>query len=313
MAGRRTKADRARARRRLVLVLAVLVVAFGIVLALLPDPDAPPGPGPDAAGAEEGVARKAPAQREAARSEVDDRSRKPDPAAEPASTQARPRSARPRVAIVIDDVGHSLGPVEDLLQLDIPLTYAVIPHLGYSLDASRLLASRGQEVILHQPMEAQEYPAVPLEEGGLLVGMLPSEVERRLRENLESVPGALGVNNHKGSRATTDPNLMEAFLLAVKKRGLYFLDSRTSAETVAEATARRLSIPTARRHVFLDNEEDVESIHARLRELLERAEQQGEAIGIGHARPSMVWALETARPWLTDGRVELVPASQLVR
>lgn len=237
------------------------------------------------------------------------------PASSPAPTgpqDSATEKERPRVAIVIDDVGYNMESVKDLLEIGLPFTFAIIPRLRYSETAARRVAEEGREVILHQPMEPVEYPGIPLEEGGLLVGMVPSEVERILDENLRTVPGASGVNNHKGSRATQDPELMLGFLTAVRRRHLFFLDSRTSAGTVAEETARRLRIPTGRRNVFLDNDRDVDSILAQLRALLDIARKQGHAIGIGHADPRTIRALELARPWLDDGSVELVPVSSLM-
>lgn len=318
MPKRRTKAQRESGRRLLLWGLTAATAIALAVLVMLPERGAEKPPAADsertvealspAPAPERGVAAP-PAVPAGKTSTPAVATSKKAPAREPAKRTGPP----PKIAIVIDDVGHSMSQVEDLLQLELPLTYAVIPHLRYSSQASRSLASKGQEVILHQPMEPIEYPGVPLEEGGILVGMLSSEVERILEKNLRSVPDAKGVNNHKGSRATQDAALMRAFMKAAHGHGLYFLDSRTSADTVAEQVAREMGVPAVRRHVFLDNDNEVEKIHAQLRELIRVAKRDGEAVGIGHAKSSMVWALETARPWLSDGSVELVPASKLLR
>jgi len=310
MSPRRSKAAARTAVRRMAWILAGACALALAALLLIPEREAGPEPPPATPPAEPATPVEAARERAPAPAKA-----YPETAPSPApSPRRRPprRGAPARVAIIIDDVGYRMEPVEDLLQLRLPVTFAVIPRLAHSRQAARKATSHGFEVMLHQPMEPEGYPGVDVGEGAILVGMLPSEVERILDENLKSVPGARGINNHMGSRATQDTGLMRTFLSAAASKGLFFLDSRTTPLTVAEEVARDLRIPTGRRHVFLDNDRDVEKILLQIDLLLDRARRDGQAIGIGHADPRMVRALELARPRLVDGSISMVPASALM-
>lgn len=228
-----------------------------------------------------------------------------------------PGDAPARVAIVLDDCGQRLDLMQRAVRIDVPLTFAVIPHLEHSRASAELAAAAGHEVIVHQPMEPEGHPAFD-PDGAIVTGMGASEVRDVLARSLASVPHAVGMNNHMGSRATASPTLMGHVLGAVAAtpgpRGpLYFLDSRTSAETVALDTARRLGVPTARRHVFLDNEDDPVHVRRQLEELLATAREEGEAIGIGHLKPVTLTVLDAVLPGLPPDEYRLVFASSVVR
>lgn len=226
---------------------------------------------------------------------------------------------RPKVAVVIDDCGYDLALMKRFARLRIPITFAVIPHLPHS-EASAVEAwSAGKEVILHQPMEPEGYGAGPDPgKGALLRGMGREQVARIVRENLESIPHVSGLNNHMGSAATADSELMTFVVGAVTRLregnpGLYFLDSRTSAASVAYDTARRSGLRTAVRSVFLDHDESLGAVRAQLEELLARADQEGEAIGIGHVKPATFTALEALSASLGTDEYDFVFASELAR
>ena len=168
------------------------------------------------------------------------------------NTTALPKGA-PRLAIIIDDLGHDLPPLREILQLHYPLTLSVIPNLPDSAEAANEAHGHGDEVLLHLPMQAIEADAKtePVE---LRVGMNSNQVDKILSAMLETVPHAAGVNNHQGSRATADPALMNELMAALRRRGLFFVDSRTSKETVAYDTAEKKGVPAAFRNAqFLDD------------------------------------------------------------
>lgn len=165
--------------------------------------------------------------------------------------------------------------------------------------------------MLHLPMEFEGNAAKP-EAVELRVGMGAGEVDRLLGQMLEAVPHAAGINNHEGSRATTDPALMADVMAVLRERNLFFIDSRTTAATVAYDAARQAGVRAASRNVFLDDIETREAILRQI-ELAERdAAKEGSAIAIGHPHPVTIAALEQALPQLKARGVRLVFASALV-
>lgn len=217
----------------------------------------------------------------------------------------------PRLAIIVDDLGSDVAPAEALLRLRYPLTLSILPSQPHSAEIADKTFRRGDEVMLHLPMEFEGSTAKP-EAVELRVGMGAGEVGRLLGQMLEAVPHAAGINNHEGSRATTDPALMADVMAVLRQRNLFFIDSRTTAATVAYDAARQAGVRAASRNVFLD---DVETREAILRQidLAERdATKEGSAIAIGHPHPATIAALEEALPQLKARGVRLVFASALV-
>jgi len=214
-------------------------------------------------------------------------------------------------AIIIDDLGHDLGAAQRWISLPYPVTFAVLPHLAHSATTAEEAHQAGREVMLHLPMEADS--AAQPGAGEIRVGMRKSEVEHWLDADLGSVPYARGVNNHMGSRATTDANLMAEVMDALAQRGLFFIDSRTSAASVALDVARRRGIPTFYRSVFLDDVETVPYTLGQLRELLRIIEEQDAALAIGHPYPTTLAALERFLPEFERRDIQLVQVSQLLR
>ncbi|MBT6202660.1 MAG: hypothetical protein HOI34_03050, partial [Rhodospirillaceae bacterium] len=200
----------------------------------------------------------------------------------------------PLIAIVIDDLGLNRRRAERVAALPGPLTMAFIPYGSEVADLARLAANAGHEVFLHLPME----PTRASEDPGphaLLAGLTPEQLRERLLWNLERFDGYVGVNNHMGSLLTQDAAAMNVVMAELDQRGLIFVDSVTSAASVAYTTARDNGIPTARRDVFLDNVADIDAIEAQLRLLEDVARRQGFAIGIGHPHDATVEALSS---WL---------------
>ncbi|HXF82861.1 MAG TPA: divergent polysaccharide deacetylase family protein, partial [bacterium] len=211
-----------------------------------------------------------------------------------------------------DDAGGSLEDLEAIIALGRPVTVAVLPGLRYSREVAERAAAAGLEVFLHLPLEPED-SAKALGPGGITVAMSDREIEASVRASLASVPGAIGVNNHMGSRGTADPRVMRAVLSVVRERKLVFVDSVTSPRTVAARIAAEMGVRTAARHVFLDNEDEPTAIRRQLRRVLARARRSGEAVAIGHASRLTAQVLREMLGEFDSAGVVLVPASALVR
>ena len=216
-------------------------------------------------------------------------------------------------SIVIDDLGQDLAAARRLLALPYPVTWSVLPHLRYSAETASEAARAGREVMLHLPMEAEPGAHAAPGDGEIRVGMSDEAVRRIIEDDLRSVPDVAGVNNHMGSRATTSAPLMTEVMRALAGRHLYFVDSRTTAESVALDAARRQGLPTFYRSVFLDDTESVGYTLGQLREFRRVVEEHGAALAIGHPHPTTLEALARFLPELERDDIQLVPASQLVR
>jgi polysaccharide deacetylase 2 family uncharacterized protein YibQ len=212
----------------------------------------------------------------------------------------------PRIALVIDDFGYSRGRVaERFLDVDLPLTISVLPMLPYSLRTLNRAKKANKHVILHLPMEADNGETVDMD--AVMTAMNDPEIRKLVNRYLAELPGVEGVNNHMGSKATRDRRVMEAVLGVLRERGLYFLDSLTSPESIAYTTAKALGVPTARNSIFLDaGTEDPAVVARRLEQLTEVARRHGHAVGIGHPKPWTYEAIERYAAGMSDSGVRLV-------
>jgi polysaccharide deacetylase 2 family uncharacterized protein YibQ len=223
------------------------------------------------------------------------------------------RAGPVRVALIIDDMGSSLEALNDILSLGEPVTIAVLPFSTFARETAEIAHSRNLEVLLHLPLESQNnHNSGYGTEGMIFSGMDDHEILRILREDLEQVPFIRGVNNHMGSRLTTEAPVMRTILGALKENGLFFVDSRTTAQTVAYDEALRLGIPTAMRDVFLDADEDRGMILSRLIELFRVARNKGSAVGICHPFPETLQVLKENFRLLGEQGLEAVPVSELL-
>jgi polysaccharide deacetylase 2 family uncharacterized protein YibQ len=244
---------------------------------------------------------------------------RPTPAAGEAPGRRKPRptdllrrGAPPRIAIIIDDVGQDLAAVERLTRMPYDLTLAVIPHLPHSKRAAELANQRGYEVMLHLPMEPLDYPKDDPGPGAVTTRMHLDEVRRTVLLDLAAVPHVRGINNHMGSRLTADPERMRAVLETIATTPCFFVDSRTSAASVAYRLARELRIPAAERSVFLDDTVEPQAVRAELRRLTEIARARGQAIAIGHPHAVTLDVLTEHLPEVLDAGIEVVFVSELV-
>lgn len=218
-----------------------------------------------------------------------------------------------KIALIIDDFGYQdQQAVAGFINLPFPITYAVIPGLPHSTAIARHLHRLGKAVIIHMPMEALERQ---VERNGyeLLVDMPEKEIRRRVRQALQAVPYAEGMNNHMGSRATTNKKLLTALFAELKSAKLFFIDSQTNNDTQAFALAGQAGIATALNDTFLDNIENVTHIEQKLALLADLAAQQGYAIGIGHPYPVTLQVLREMGPQLQKEGLEFVPVRTLVQ
>jgi len=218
----------------------------------------------------------------------------------------------PQIALVLDDFGYSAGElVQDFLELPWDMTVSVIPGLPFSGEVAQRAAAAGKEVMVHMPMEALHEP---VEDHGytLFVTLSDNEVRERVARAIASVPGAVGLNNHQGSRATADAHVMIALMEELKARGLYFVDSRTNSKSIALEVALRLHVPCAANAMFLDVEPDTAKVRQQLRRLAQVARRQGKAVGIGHVRRSTYELLRWEVPRLQHEGFQFVPVSKLL-
>lgn len=206
----------------------------------------------------------------------------------PGGVPERPRPRKGRIILVIDDVGYSLEQLEPFLDFPGPITFAVLPGLPHSLEAAQKIKEAGKELILHQPMEAVggEDPGP----GALKLGMDRLAMAAVIADNLASVPGATGMNNHMGSAITRDPEAVRAVLEAARASGLYYLDSLTIPDSVVHSTALSLNLKTWERDVFLDNYPERAAILKQFDEGVKQAETKGVSVMVGH-----VWSAQLAQ------------------
>jgi hypothetical protein len=234
----------------------------------------------------------------------------PTEGAAPAVEGPPPPGRGASVALVIDDLGRSLEDVARLAALGVPITHAVLPFERRTPEVVSDLRRRGVEMIVHLPMEPSN--GADPGPGALRLAMGRRELVRATRSALEAVPGAIGVNNHMGSKLSADRPSMDAVLRVIGRRGLYFLDSRTSAESVGYQAARALEVPAAERQVFLDPDLRPEAVRYQFRRLLEVARERGAAIAIGHPHPVTLAVLAEEVPLAVARGYRFVPVSYLL-
>ena len=245
------------------------------------------------------------------------------PVREPEAKPVVPEKAKPaagikarvaagKVALIVDDMGNSLEALDTLLGLAEPITVSVLPYGEYADETARIAHGRGLEVLLHLPLESlNNHESESGTRGLILSGMNEETIRTLVEEDLGRVPFIRGVNNHMGSKVTADESLMRIILEPIKRRGLFFLDSRTSGKSVAYDVARSMGIPTAYRQVFLDADGNSRLIKERLLELFRLARRDGRAIGICHPFPETLQALKNNFHLLESYGLKAVFASDL--
>ncbi|MFA9459766.1 divergent polysaccharide deacetylase family protein [Thiohalorhabdus sp. Cl-TMA] len=217
----------------------------------------------------------------------------------------------PRAAIIIDDLGNSWPQGKAVSRLPFPVAVAVLPGTPYADRTARRAHARGKEVLVHMPMEPED-GSIPLGPTFLRQGMDRPTLLRTMRANLQGIPYAVGINNHMGSALTADSRPMGWVMEALGRSGLFFIDSRTTADTHALEQAHAAGVPSAGRDIFLDHRPTEEFVRRQFQRLMEEARAQGTAIAIGHPHPATLKVLRELLPATSAMGVEIVPVREVV-
>jgi len=239
-----------------------------------------------------------------------------EPPAVVVAEKAPPAKKGPRgqVALIMDDMGNSLETLDELIALGRPLTISVLPYSAHAAETATIAHEKGLEVLLHLPLESvSNHESMAGTEGLIMAMMTEPAIVASFEASYDRVPFATGTNNHMGSRFTAERDLMRAILRPIKEKGLFFVDSRTTAKTVALDEARKMGIRATERDVFLDADEDRGRIRGRLIELLQKARKKGRAVGICHPFPETLAVLKSSLFLLDSYNIEAVLVSKLVR
>jgi polysaccharide deacetylase 2 family uncharacterized protein YibQ len=216
------------------------------------------------------------------------------------------------LAIIVDDLGRDLASARDLLAIDLPLTFAIIPQNEEACRVATLAHERGREVLIHMPMEPQGYPRANPGADALFLRQSEPELRRLVRSYRQRVPYAVGGNNHMGSRFTENQEKMAVVLDELRQAGMFFVDSRTSNRSVAYEVARTTGVPTIRRDIFLDNVQNEELIAREIHKMVRMAARTGAAVAICHPYPETLAALRREASYIRSQGVGVVPVSQLL-
>ncbi len=235
----------------------------------------------------------------------------PSPPAAPPAPPAAPSPVGPRLAIIIDDIGYQLGQAKELINLGLPLTLSILPHSPHGRKIAQLARKQGLEVMLHLPMEPRGYPDLKPGPGALLTSMTPDQLRQTTLDDLASVPGAKGANNHMGSRFTEHGEALRPVMQVLSEKGMFFIDSMTSANSRAYAMARTMGLTAARRTIFLDHDHTLPAIRRQLQRILSLAKRGSQVVAIGHPHQATIQALSEFAPRLKK-EARMVTASQFL-
>jgi len=224
-----------------------------------------------------------------------------------------PPAAGGRVAIIIDDMGTSLEALKEVFDLGQPVTVSILPQSLYAEEAARLAHQNGLEVMMHLPGESLNHEEGNSQTAGLIrSGMGEDDVIALVEEGLSRVPYAEGVNNHMGSKISREEPVMRPILDLIKSRGLYFVDSRTTAESIAFDLAKRMGLRAAYRNIFLDSTVGTEFSKQKIIDLFLMARREGTAVAIGHPFPETLQALRETLLLIKNYGVTPVFVSEIV-
>ncbi len=223
-------------------------------------------------------------------------------------------AASAQIAIVIDDWGYSLKNLPLLFEIKSPLTVSILPDVVYSTQIATAMNKRKNfEIIIHLPLEPEDIPEKNLESGTLYTSMSKEEIIASLDKALKSIPYAVGVSNHMGSKATRDEDFMRVLFSGIRTQKLFFLDSLVTPGSICEELSRQMNVRFARRSVFLDNDTRPEYIKSQLAQLVSKSKSEGSAIGIGHGNKATLKVLKEMIPRLEEQGIQFVHLSQLAK
>ncbi|MDR2660282.1 MAG: divergent polysaccharide deacetylase family protein [Spirochaetaceae bacterium] len=217
-----------------------------------------------------------------------------------------------KVVYVIDDAGNNLRELEPFLRFPGKITISVLPGLPNSAEAARMVREAGKELFLHQPMEA--VGGADPGPGAIYKGMSAEEVRAVLEKNVREIGPIAGMNNHQGSLITQDEEIMRTVIEFCRENKLYFLDSRTTGETVAPKVSRDLGMAIAERNIFLDNEHDAGAIKSSMEQGLNMAREKETAVMIGHAwSPELAGIISSGYDDLTAQGYDFLTVSEIIQ
>jgi polysaccharide deacetylase 2 family uncharacterized protein YibQ len=216
------------------------------------------------------------------------------------------------VAVLIGGFGPDWDQTgEDFLEFPAPISIAVLPGYQGSEKIADAARKAGVEVLLHLPMEPDRYPQVNPGPEAILVHLKPAEVRARMRRGLNELGPVRGIAAYMGSRATTDPELVEIVLDETRRQGLFFLDNGVAARSVVPAVARRVGTPCVTSEVVLDGNRDGKAIARQMAAAIKLAESSRDVVVIGHGYPETYAVLRAVLPELRARGIEVVPVSRL--
>jgi len=218
----------------------------------------------------------------------------------------------PQIAIIIDDVGFNMERVRPFMQLDVPITFSVLPHLPHSRLLAEKIHAQGHEIMLHQPMEPHNMFINP-GPGALYLSHTSKDMVGIIQKNIESFPYAVGFNNHMGSRFTESRPKMTDTLKIFKDQNFFFVDSITSQNSIGFDTAKNMQMTASFRNEFIDNSLEKQYMRAQVQKLKKHALRFGKAIGIGHPKPATTASLPKFINELKSEGFSFVYASQIVQ
>ena len=221
------------------------------------------------------------------------------------------RKRLPKIGIIIDDLGYDHDIASSFIRSDLSLSLSVLPLAPYTKQIVDEADKLGLDIMLHLPMEPKGYPKLNPGPGALLTNMNEKDIRKTINKHLRAMPRVCGVNNHMGSSFTEREDKMRVVLNELKKRNLFYIDSRTTSRTVAFQMAKKVGVPVAERSVFLDNDLSTKAIKYQVKRLMGIARHSGTAIGIGHPHEE---TLEILKEYLHRYRemIQVIPVSKIV-
>jgi polysaccharide deacetylase 2 family uncharacterized protein YibQ len=216
----------------------------------------------------------------------------------------------PLAAILIDDMGYNLHINNNFLNLEAPLSFSFLPNAPYTPELAKKAKNLGKDVLIHLPLEPLN-SAIDPGPGVLYLKMDFDSMLQLLKKDLDAVPCAIGVNNHMGSKFTTNEKGMELILTEIKRRGLFFVDSKTTHNSVGYLTARSMGIPAAERSIFLDHDAQQESIRKEIKKMVKLSMKHGTVLAIGHPTPNTWKVLYDELPSIRK-QIKIVPVHDIL-
>lgn len=223
----------------------------------------------------------------------------------------RPVLAQAQLILIIDDIGNNRSLGQQTLELPGPLNLAFLPHTPFARSLAEQAHQSGHTVMLHAPMANKTH--AKLGPGGLTAEMTPQQWRDTLLDNIQAIPHVTGINNHMGSQLTENSAAMTVVMQVLKQQGLFFVDSLTTANSVAQREALKAGLPSLKRHIFLDHVAEEDIIRQQLQKAIQRAQQRGIAVAIGHPYPETLKVLQQELTALSQHQIELVSAGDYLQ